>query len=108
MPHMNVLDLSVFPAMSKRHSTLSRERTVLRVLKEDEIWDAAEILWQDLLSSKITSAYIQANGIAGARITIKSKGNNDFLGVNGSLHFGVRQDLMKPLTDWLGRIANCF
>jgi hypothetical protein len=64
MPHMNVLDLLVFPAMSKRHSTLSRERAVLRVLKEDEIWDAAEILWQDLLSSKITSAYIQANRIA--------------------------------------------
>jgi hypothetical protein len=44
MPHMNVLDLPVFPAMSKRHTTFLREQVGLRVLKEDEIWDAAEIV----------------------------------------------------------------
>ena len=42
MPHLNVLDLSVFPAMSKRHTSLSRERGGLHVLKQDEIWDAAK------------------------------------------------------------------
>ncbi len=70
------------------------------MLKEDEIWDAAEIVWRDLPSSKIALAYIQANRIAGA--IIKSKGNNDFLGVNGSLHFGVRQDFDETI-DGLAR-----
>jgi hypothetical protein len=42
------------------------------------------------VSSKIALARIQANRIAGA--IIKSKGNNAFLGVNGSLNFGVRPD----------------
>jgi hypothetical protein len=86
--------------MSKWHTALSRERAGLRVLKEGEIWDAAEMVWRDLPTSKIASAYIQANRIAGA--IIKSKGSNDFLGVNGSLHFGVRQGFDKT-ADGLAR-----
>ena len=41
MPHMNVLDLAVFPAMSKRHISMCRSQHGLRVLSPDEIWTAA-------------------------------------------------------------------
>jgi hypothetical protein len=37
MPHTNVLNLSVFPNMSKRHRNLVQERGGIHVLKENEI-----------------------------------------------------------------------
>ena len=37
MPHANVLDLSVFPAMSRRHCNLIRTTNGLRVALPDEI-----------------------------------------------------------------------
>ena len=37
MPHMNTKDLAIFPAMSKRHTSLSRAKGGLSVLKEEEI-----------------------------------------------------------------------
>lgn len=61
MPHMNVQDLSVFPAMSRRHTSLACSRGGLCVLKEDEIWAAAEQVWHDIPSSKIASAYVQVS-----------------------------------------------
>jgi hypothetical protein len=64
MPHINVLDLSVFPAMSRRHTALARARGGLCVLKEDEIWAAAEQVWHDCPSSKIALGYIQAFRLA--------------------------------------------
>ena len=42
MPHSNVLDLSVFPAISRRHCALVRQRGGLHVLKEDDIWKSAQ------------------------------------------------------------------
>ena len=78
MPHMNVLDLSVFPCMSKRHTMLSRDREGLKVLTEDQTWDAAEEVWMGLENWKIASACIQAHRIA--KKVIVAKGNNDFLG----------------------------
>ncbi|CAJ1966061.1 unnamed protein product [Cylindrotheca closterium] len=48
MPHMNNLDLSVFPCMSRRHCAAARERGGLHVLKQDGIWDAAEDVWRTL------------------------------------------------------------
>jgi hypothetical protein len=90
MPHVNVLDLSVFPCMSRRHCSLARKRKGLRVLKENEIWDAAVEVWDGLESAKIASAYIQAHRIA--KRVIEANGGNDFLGVGGSPHVGVRKD----------------
>jgi hypothetical protein len=46
MPHMNVLDLPVFPCMPKRHSDKSRESGGLKVLSEAEIWKNAESSYQ--------------------------------------------------------------
>ena len=90
MPHMNVLDLSVFPAMSKRHTSLARGRGGLSVLKEDDIWFAANEVWNELPSAKVASAYIQAYRIA--QKVIAAGGDNDFLGTSGSIHVGVRKD----------------
>ena len=90
MPHMNVLDLSVFPAMSRRHIALARSMGGLRVLNEDEIWAAAEKVWRDLPSCKIASGYVQAYRIA--EKIIKVKGDNGFLGSNGTPHVGIRKD----------------
>ena len=64
MPHINVLDLAVFPSMSKRHSHLARSLHGTRVLKEDEIWDVAQEVWENLPSCKIANAFTQAKRIA--------------------------------------------
>ena len=64
MPHMNVLDLAVFPAMSKRHISMCRDQHGLRVLKPDEIWTAAAEVWDELPCHKIAQAFVQANRIA--------------------------------------------
>eukprot|EP00957_Ditylum_brightwellii_P103552 7889386-Ditylum_brightwellii.AAC.2 len=43
MHHMNALDLSVFPAMSRHYINLARECGGHRVMKQDEIWNTAEL-----------------------------------------------------------------
>ena len=96
MPHINVLDLSVFPAMSRRHTALARARGGLCVLKEDEIWAAAEQVWHDLPSSKIASGYIQAFRIA--KKVVEVRGDNGFLGASGSIHVGIRKDFDETAT----------
>jgi hypothetical protein len=42
-----VCDLAVFPAMSKRHSELTRRHTQ-SVASKDVIWNAAEQVWREL------------------------------------------------------------
>jgi hypothetical protein len=42
MPHMNVLNLSVFLNMSRRHVQLARKRGGLKVLSENDIWAATQ------------------------------------------------------------------
>ena len=64
MPHMNNLDLSVFPCMSRRHTQLAREQNRLRMLTEDQIWNTAKSVWDRLPSSKVASGFIQAHRIA--------------------------------------------
>ena len=94
MPHINVLDLAVFPAMSRRHCHLARSLHGTRVLKEDEIWDAAMKVWKSLPCSKIANSFVLAKRIA-ERI-ISTKGGNDFLsGVDGTVHSGIRADFVE-------------
>ena len=62
----------------------------MRVLKEDEIWTAAEEVWKDLPSHKIGQAFVQCSRIA--KKVVKSGGDNKFLGVGGKISVGVRQD----------------
>jgi hypothetical protein len=78
MPHANNLDLSVFPAMSKRHSALTRESGGTKVLKPDKIWAAAMDVYRDLPSCKIARGYVQAHRLM-AKV-IAEKGGNSFVG----------------------------
>ena len=65
MPHMNTKDLAIFPAMSKRHTSLSRAKGGLSVLKEEEIWLAAKEVWEQFPNCKIARSYILAYRITG-------------------------------------------
>ena len=60
MPHMNVLDLPIFSAMSCRHIKRERAHGGLRVLREDYIWEVSMEVWKDLPSAKVEFGYIQA------------------------------------------------
>ena len=48
MPYINVLDLAVFPCISKRHCSVACQKGGLHVLKEDEIWNAALEVWKKI------------------------------------------------------------
>jgi hypothetical protein len=96
MPHVNVLDLAVFPSMSKRHSHLARAKHGNRVLKEDEIWDTALQVWENLPSCKIANSFVQAKRIC--EKIIKCGGGNDFLsGCNGGISSEIRKDFDETL-----------
>ena len=95
MPHMNVLDLSVFPCMSRRHIELSRKNGDAQVLPNDQIWSNAETVWANLPNEKIASGYVHAYRVA--EKVIKAKGSNKFLGAGSDegLHAGIRKDFAK-------------
>jgi hypothetical protein len=87
MPYMNVLDLLVFPSMSRRHiAKEGRERGGLRVLSQDQIWETRMGVWVELPNAKIASGFIQAPQV------IKAGGGNKFLGVCGTPYVWVRKD----------------
>ena len=90
-PHLNNLDLAVFPAMSRRHSTESRKRNQ-RVLKKEEIWDCAFQVWKELPSCKIARGFLQVRRLA--EKVLASKGENRFLLEKGKkgLHCGGSAD----------------
>jgi hypothetical protein len=92
MSYMNVLDLSVFPNMSRRHCSLAREQGGLHCLKENEIWEVADDLWHGLPISKIASGFVQAHRIA--QKVIEAKGGHGFLGntAGSTIYCGVRSD----------------
>jgi len=94
MPHMNNLDLAVFPAMSKRHTTMLRE-SLKSCAKPDAIWNAARQVWNDLPSSSIARGFILAYRVAGK--VIENNGGNKFLHDN-SFHAGVRSDFYNTDT----------
>jgi hypothetical protein len=102
MLHMNVLDLSVFPGMSRRHCNLARDRGRLNVLKEDEIWAAANDVWHELPSCKIASGFVQAHRIA--QKVIHASGGDEFLGKKSfdkGIHCDVRKDFNETSTKGL-------
>jgi hypothetical protein len=90
---MNVLDLSVFPCMSKRHIQKSRECGGCRVLPTDEIWQNAQDVWKELPNAKVASGYVHAYRIA-AKV-IQAEGDNKFLGSGGSIHCGIGKDFKE-------------
>jgi hypothetical protein len=96
MPHVNVLDLAVFPSMSRRHSHLARSLHGNRVLKEDEIWNTALRVWEELPSCKIANAFVQAKRIS--EKIIQLNGDNVFLaGAKGGISSGIRHDFFETV-----------
>ena len=91
MQHVNVCDLSVFPCMIKRYTQLTRENYGMHVLNENQIWQAAEHVFKELPSCKISSGFIQAYRLC-AKI-IEHGGDNTFLsGSSGGIRTGVSVD----------------
>ena len=89
MPHANVCDLSVFPGMSKHHTHLARGIGGLKVISEDETWDAAQGVFDGYTSEKIARGFVHCQKIL--EEVVKQRGKNDFLGSSGSIHFGIRK-----------------
>ena len=100
-PYTNVLDLQVFPAMSKRHSEL------LQIFNNteadtDRIWKIALEIWQGISSAMIARAFLLAYRTMGK--IIDTNGDTDWLR-NGAPYCNVRRDYydtdkgVKKITD---------
>ena len=85
MPHSNVLDLVVFPAMSKNHD--SKRQYYAGMLRQDEIWENATAVWEELTSPNIAKAFLILDGVLDKVIAAKG----EVKGVMRDLHNGVRQ-----------------
>ena len=88
MPHVNNLDLSVFPKMSKNHGDMLRQCSQ-GVAKNDKIWETAQAVWHELDSPSIARGFVLSTRIA--QKVIDNKGSNSFLR-KGGLHCDVRSD----------------
>ena len=95
MPHSNVLNLSVFPAISRRHCAIVRKTGGLHVVKEDTIWEAAQQVWADLPNCKIARGYVHAYRLM--EKVIADKGDNAFLGKEKGLSCEIRKDFHDTL-----------
>jgi hypothetical protein len=88
-PYTNVLDLQVFPAMSKKHSELLQvcNNTEADI---DRIWKIAFEIWKSITSSIVVArAFLLAYRIMDT--IIEKKGDTDWL-KNGAPHCHVRRD----------------
>ena len=88
-PYLNVLDLLVFPALSKRHSDLLRQYSGKAVAPPDRIYEAAEAAMDSISSVDIATAFVLAHRLQTK--VIRAGGGNNFLN-EGGLHCGVRTD----------------
>ena len=87
-PYTNVLDLQVFPAMSKRHSELLQVHSNTEADKE-RIWKIALAIWNTMTSSMVARDFLLAYRIMGK--IVESNGDTDWL-KNGAPHCNVRRD----------------
>ena len=100
-PYTNVLDLQVFPSMSKRHSELLQIYNNTEA-DTDRIWQIALEIWKGISSAMIARAFLLAYRIMGK--IIETKGDTEWL-KNGAPHCNVRRDYydtergVKKLTD---------
>jgi hypothetical protein len=100
-PYTNVLDLQVFPAMSKTHVELLQIFNNTEA-DRDRIWKIALEIWNGISSAMTARAFILAYRIMG-KIT-EANGDTDWL-KNGAPHCNVRRDYydtdrgVKKITD---------
>lgn len=91
---MNNLDLAVFPSMSKAYTEVLRRHSNA-VAPRDEIFAAAQSVWEDLPSCTIARGFLLAYRLA--ELVIKHKGGNEFLR-DSSMHTQVRNDFYDTQT----------
>ena len=89
-PYTNVLDLSLFPMMSKRHSAKlqiwnSTEASLSR------IWETVGDVWNSTSSASVARSFVHAYRVM--KLIIHENGNNAWLS-EGTPHCGVRQDFV--------------
>jgi hypothetical protein len=89
-PYTNVLDLQLFPAMSKRHSRLLQMYSDAEASK-DKTWRTAQQVWDNCSSAMVCRAFIHAFRIM--RLIMEEKGNNSWL-ATGAPHCNVRNDFV--------------
>jgi hypothetical protein len=87
-PYTNVLDLQLFPCMSKRHSELLQLYCNSEA-SYDKIWKVALAVWNSVSSAMIGRAFVLAYRIMDK--IIETDGHNDFL-EDGAPHCNVRRD----------------
>ena len=104
-PHTNVLDLFIFPVMSKRHSERLQLYNNTEALKE-RVWCTVMLVWNKTSSAEIARAFVLAYRALGQ--IIAENGNSQWLALteygclrvipvrNGSLVPGVAPWLSLP------------
>ena len=83
-PQFNVLDLAVFPALSRRHSYFLCRKSANP--SGNDIWEAADSVFRNMESSVIARAFILSWHMC--KSAVKSRGDNSYM--EGDLHFGIR------------------
>ena len=102
-PYTNVLDLQVFPAMSKKHSELLQMFNNTEG-NTDRIWKIAMEIWRGISSSMIARSFVLAYRIM--RKITESNGDTDWL-KDGAPHCFVRRDYydtdrgIKKISDYV-------
>ncbi len=89
-PYTNVLDLQVFPAMSKKHSELLQIFSNTQADTE-RIWKITLEIWKGITSAMIPRAFILAYRIMSK--IVETKGDTEWLR-NGTPHCHVRRDFL--------------
>lgn len=105
MPFANVLDLLVFPKLSRRHAHLVRTAAGRSVASPAVIWKHAEAEYLQCHSVDIAKAFVLVHRLM-AKV-IASGGGNHFLD-EGGVHSGVR-DSFQPTANGFGitRVDGC-
>ena len=87
------LNITFSKLVLPKNSIIARNKG-LRVLKEQEIWDAAMQVWDELPSCKIARGFVQVYRLA--QKVVKANGVNGFLRSKGKegLHCGVAGDFI--------------
>jgi|LauGreSBDMM110SN_4_FD.fasta_scaffold399563_1 hypothetical protein len=89
-PYTNVLDLQMFPAMSKRHSEILSLYSNVEA-NADKIWKVARQVWLSCTSSMISRAFVHAYRIMD--IIVTHDGSNLWL-AEGTPHCNIRRDFV--------------
>lgn len=90
-PYTNVLDLSLFPMLSKRHSGRLQLYNNTEAAT-DEVWRVAKLVWDDTSSAEVCRAFVLAYRIL--QLIIDENGNNKWL-AEGTPHCNVRNDFIN-------------